>query len=496
MKLTLTVLIGGVAIAAAACGAGGAASSSTATPTTPTTTTPTTPLPVASGQLAIVLSRPEDTAMTANVRVTADGDVYLEYGAASGSYTAQTTTAAATTTTPAVLAMSGLAPDTSYYYRARYRPKTESAYRTDTEHVFHTKRLSGNTFTFAIQADPHLDGNSGTTVYTRTLSNELADKPDFLMDLGDTSMVEKCAIDGTTLCVPPAPATQASVTARYALLRSYFDQVCHSMPLLMVLGNHDGETGWADVPSANQLDTWSVLTRKIFFSNPEPDRFYTGSSVSAAGIGLRQNYYAFEWGNALFVVLDPYTYTPTKPSANGWGWTLGATQYQWFAKTLASSRARYKFVFSHHMLGGNGSETRGGAAFASYFEWGGRNLDGTWAFNTQRPGWAAPIHQLMVDNHVTAWFHGHDHLYAREEVDGIVYQEVPQPSLSRYDTPDPAAGYGYVGTNGVNIFPSSGHLRVTVSASDVKVEYVRSVATADETATRKNATIVTSYVIR
>ncbi|MEI6246655.1 MAG: metallophosphoesterase, partial [Acidobacteriota bacterium] len=133
---------------------------------------------------------------------------------------------------------------------------------------------------------------------------------------------------------------------------------------------------------------------------------------------------------------------------------------------------------------------------ASLYEWGGRNLDGTWAFDKQRPGWAAPIQQLMIDNKVTAWFHGHDHLYAKEQADGIIYQEVPQPSLVRYDTPDPAAGYGYVGTNLVNIFPSSGHLRVTVSPAEVKVEYVRSVAAADETATRKNATIVTSYAIK
>ena len=490
MRATARSLALATSIVAAACGAASSA------PTTPTATTPTTSVPAANSQATVVLSRPEDTAMSASVRVTADGDVYLEYGAVSGVYTAQSSTAAVTSSTAAVVTMTGLTPDTSYFYRARYRPKSEASFRTDTEHVFHTKRPSGTAFTFVIQADPHLDVNSGTAVYSRTLSNELADKPDFLIDLGDTSMVEKCMIDGSTLCANPAPTTTATVTARYALMRSYFDQVCHSLPLLMVLGNHDGEAGWADAPSANQLDTWSVTTRKAYFANPEPDRFYTGSSVAAAGIGLRQNYYAFEWGDALFVVLDPYTYTPTKPGANGWGWTLGATQYQWFATTLSSSRARYKFVFSHHMLGGNGSETRGGAAFAQFFEWGGRNLNGTWAFDTQRPGWRAPIHQLMVENGVTAWFHGHDHLYAKEQADGIVYQAVPQPSLSRYDTPDPAGNYGYIGTNGVNIFPSSGHLRVTVSASGVTVDYVRSVAAADETATRKNGTIVTNYTIR
>lgn len=433
--------------------------------------------------------------MSASVRVSADGDLYFEYGSTSGGYSAQTSTVSAVAGTPVLLTANGLAVNTTYFYRVRYRPKTEAAFRTDVEHTFHTKRVSGSTFTFVIQADPHMDDNSGATVYARTLANELADRPDFLIDLGDTSMVEKCAIGSTTNCGSPAPTSADTVKARYELMRGFFEQSSHSVPLLMVLGNHDGETGWPD-PGNSTLSTLATTARKTYFSNPEPDRFYSGSSVAAPGIGLRQNYYAFEWGDALFVVLDPYTYTLTKPGANGWGWTLGATQYQWFASTLASSRAKFKFVFSHHMLGGNGSETRGGQAFASLFEWGGRNLDGSWGFTTQRPGWAAPIHQLMVDNHVTAWFHGHDHLYAMEQLDGIVYQEVPQPSLSRYDTPDPAAGYGYVGTMGVNMFASSGHVRVTVSPTEVKTEYVRAVAAADETATRKNAAILHSYVIR
>jgi hypothetical protein len=73
---------------------------------------------------------------------------------------------------------------------------------------------------------------------------------------------------------------------------------------------------------------------------------------------------------------------------------------------------------------------------------------------------------------------------------------VPQPSLARYDTQNPGGGYGYIGANGVDIFPSSGHLRVTVNATDVRVEYVSSVAPADQTAARKNASIVANYVVR
>lgn len=434
--------------------------------------------------------------MFATVKVDPDTEIYLEYGTASGAYGSQTGSVIGTSSGPSAIAVSGLHPDTAYFYRARYRARGESTYRMDAEHSFHTQRPAGTAFTFAIEADPHLDYNSSTAVYSQTLLNVLADRPDFLIDLGDASMVDKCAIDGTTLCAAPSPVTQATVLARNTLMRGYFESVGHSVPMLMVIGNHDGEAGWAASSDNNTIDAWSLNARKSLFPNPEPGTFYTGSSEPWPGLGLRQNYYAFEWGNALIVVLDPYTYTSKKPGADGWGWTLGTTQYQWLARTLQASRARFKFVFSHHLVGGNGTDARGGAAFAQFFEWGGRNLDGTWGFDKQRPGWAAPIHQLLVENKVTIWFHGHDHLYAQEQVDGVVYQEVPQPSLATYDNPNPGGDYGYVGAVGANIFPSSGHLRLTVGASDVRVEYVRSVAPADETANRKNRSIVTSYVVR
>jgi hypothetical protein len=479
---------GTVAVSLTAANAAGSATSTRDVVVASGSATPST--------LGIVLGRPTDSSIVASVMADPGTEVYFEYGTSPGTYTGRTPVGIAPASGPILVVFSGLRADTPYYYRARSRPRTEVDYRIDTEHAFHTSRLPGSSFTFVVQADPHLDANSSTAVYRQTLLNELADRPDFMVDLGDTSMVEKCVIDGSTLCAAPASPSLAPVWARYALMRSSFDLTGHSVPLFMVMGNHDGEAGWLSDGTAESLDALAVTTRKTFFPNPEPDGFYTGNSERSPGIGLRQNYYAFEWGDALIVVLDPYTYTLRKPGQDAWGWTLGATQYDWFASTLAASRARFKFVFSHHMLGGNGSEVRGGAAFAPFFEWGGRNLDGTWAFDKQRPGWPAPIHQLLVDNRVTAWLHGHDHLYARESVDGVIYQEVPQPSLARYDMPDPGAGYGYQGTSGVDIFPSSGHLRISVSATDVRVDYVRSVAPADETSTRRNATIVQSYVVR
>ena len=58
-------------------------------------------------------------------------------------------------------------------------------------------------------------------------------------------------------------------------------------------------------------------------------------------VGIRENYYAWEWGDALFVVIDPYMYTKTKPE---WGWSLGLEQYNWLKKTLSNMQKDESFL--------------------------------------------------------------------------------------------------------------------------------------------------------
>jgi hypothetical protein len=174
---------------------------------------------------------------------------------------------------------------------------------------------------------------------------------------------------------------------------------------------------------------WSAQMRTRYFPNPVPDDFYTGNLTPEGSVGPLQDYYAWEWGGALFVVLDPYRYSLRQGgSADNWSATLGREQYEWFKNTLAASQADFKFVFVHQLVGGLDKEGRGGAAAARYFEWGGYNQDGTWGFDEHRPGWGKPIHQLSVENHVTAVFHGHDHLFAKEELTVLSTRQFPSPA--------------------------------------------------------------------
>ena len=131
--------------------------------------------------------------------------------------------------------------------------------------------------------------------------------------------------------------------------------------------------------------------RSRYFPVPFPDDFYSGNPEPVEGIGLLGDYFAFEWGDALFIALDPYwhstrvtspiggmgTGTGTSPpwseivdqwnaltrsTGDMWDSTIGDAQYTWLKTTLEESDARYKFVFMHHVLGTG----RGGIELATH----------------------------------------------------------------------------------------------------------------------------------
>jgi len=445
-------------------------------------------LPIGSGVLADatpitfsgeeLLGRPTDNSITINIVPDDNIDVYYEYGTSPGVYGTSTPILLATGGEPHEIVISGLAPNTRYYYRMLYQQPGETGWIIRDEHTFHTQRIPGSTFTFTIIADSHMSGGGGSeSLYVQTLNNVLADNPDFHFDLGDTFWTDSVT-------------TVAATEQKYLAQRAWMSIISHSAPIFIATGNHENEEGWNfdDSPSKALL---SVNARKLYYPNPITDGFYTGNDDTLAEIDgdhLRENYYAWEWGDALFVVIDPFQYTMIKPYAgtaggedndetvsnDRWDWTLGDEQYQWFKDTLEGSSATFKFVFAHHVTGGTYDYVRGGAEAAPYFEWGGKNLDDTWGFDTERPTWDVPIHQLMVDNGVSAFFHGHDHEYAYEQLDGVVYQLVPAPSMTGYGFNLYSESDPYT----IKVLPNSGHLRVTVSPTQATVDYV---ATSDGT---------------
>ena len=467
-----------------ACGGGGGGGGSSApTPTQPTPT-PTTPSAAFNG--SILLGSPTATSIKISLlSPDQNGAVSIVYGTTTGTYGRQSTAANLVAGAPLLVNLEGLSADTQYFYRLQFTATGSNAPAQSSEYGFHTARPTGSSFTFTVQADSHLDENSDLDIYRATLTNILADHADFHLDLGDTFMTEKYS-KPLTATVGAAP-DQKTVDERYVYERTNYGQMSHSVPLFLVNGNHDGELGWLSNGVDPNLANWATQARQKYFLNPAPGGFYLGDSVSEPIVGQRAAWYAWQWGDALFVVLDPYWNSSKSSGSDGWNLTLGDRQYQWLASTLANSRASYKFIFLHNIVGGLDGQMRGGVEAAPYFEWGGKNLDGSNGFAQKRPTMAAPIHQLLVQNHVTAVFHGHDHLYARQVLDGIVYQEVPQPSAKNFSSgPSLATDYHYASGT---ILSSSGHMRVTVTPTSVTARYVRSWLPKDETASRKNGQI-------
>jgi len=461
-----------------------------------------------------LLGRPTDHSVMVNVVADTDIEAYVEYGTTPGTYPQKTQTMSGAAHEPLEFLLDELTSSTRYYYRLRYRESgSAKAFSARNEFTCHTKRSPTETFVFTIISDSHLgfvrriDSSrfrsrfNTPALYTIACQNVSNDHPDFHFDLGDTF-----SLTGTQI------GDVRRVHGRYMAQRPFMGLFTHSTPIFLVIGNHEEEEGWnlddAGKDYVNSLPVMSANGRKRYFFNPIPNGFYSGNTDNSRpeihGDHLKEDYFAFEWGCALFVALDPYWYTTVKPfvgrlggentdddtpPADRWRWTLGRDQYTWLKQTLEQSSAKYKFVFAHQVTGGGGLQAdygRGGEKASHDFEWGA----GPAAFAAHRPGWDSDksIHRLFLDTKVDIFFHGHDHVFALEKVDGMIYQECPFPANAAY-----SFGFGAYKDNPPEtvVRPNSGHIRVTVSPEKVIVDYIRAFLPADG----KNGKVEYSYTV-
>ena len=438
---------------------------------------------ISSQTYSIILGRPTDKSITASILFDQNVNFYIEYGTSPMLYTKVTSTISNSANIPNAIEITNLTFNTKFYYRLRYKINSATSFSASPEYYFQTQRDKGTTFSFTIEADEHLyDKKDIRSMYQVTLNNEAHDKPDYMFSLGDIFGDDHY----------PNTITSNDLDLLHKDYRQYLGSICHSIPLFICLGNHEGENDfYLNQNPPNNLAIWGTYWRKYYYPNPAPNAFYSGNTDNEPyGIGSPENYYSWTWGDALFVVLDVYRYENLNSSKpENWDWSLGLKQYRWLRTTLENSTAKYKFVFAHHIRG----QGRGGLTNAKLFEWGGYEADGkTYGFDINRPGWGKPIHQLFKDNGVTIFFQGHDHLFAHEILDGIHYQEVPMPSDSTYMIGKLANADAYTS----DTLDGTGHIRVNVSNSCVKVDYVKAYLPKDTLDDKhKNREIGFSYMI-
>jgi hypothetical protein len=439
----------------------------------------------------IVLGNPTDKSVNLNIIAEKGMAVFVEYGTNKLNQEVRTDPVLAQVRGPIELKIDNLRKNTKYYYRVNLKSSDGKESVTSSVYSFNTQRTSGSEFSFGVQGDSHPERAGkmfNPELYKITMRNVVSGEPDFYFTLGDDF-----SIDGL---ISRNQISQESVDNMYLNQRQYLGIVGSNSPVFLVNGNHEQAARYLLNGTKDNPAIYAALARLKYYSLPAPDNFYSGDKEEINFLGLPGDYYAFEWGDALFVVIDFYWHSAKAVDnvagnlgpkrSNMWDITLGEIQYQWFKKTLEKSKARYKFVFSHHVLGTG----RGGVERAKFYEWGGYNQAGEMEFTKMRPGWESPIHQLMVKNKVTVFFQGHDHLYARQELDGIIYQSVPNPADDTYT----AFNAGAYKTG--KVLPNSGYLKVTVSPEQIKVDYISSFLAKSADDSHKNCSSAYSYIIR
>jgi hypothetical protein len=485
----------------------------------------------------VLVGRPTDQGASISVMSFSGNQVYVEYGSASGSYSDQTEPLEIPADEVHVFELEDLESNTEYYYRLRFRTEDSQDFAAGSEYSFDTQKPLGSSFNFAVEADPHLGArtrfqkwcgdrclreSADDKVFAVTVENMLRADPDFVVDLGDTFMTAQNFQNGLFEVQNReggATITEAEVLDDVLYLRELFAPLGSSVPVMLVQGNHEAEDGARLDGTPDNLAVWAVNARKNYFPSPTDNGFYSGPTTEYDFIGRQDGHYSWEWGNALFVALDPY-WEPNATNAS-WDRSLGREQYDWLKRTLEASDATFKFVFLHHLIGGCDNAyggSRGGSLCSDYFEWGGRTpfdyeerwlnytqIDGlatdpdagfpeirrvdssteAYDFDEHRPGWEAPIQDLLLENNVQIVFHGHDHHYAMEvHENGIIYQEVPQPSRAGGESPEHlviqgAAWKNYDTERGV-IMENAGFLNVTVTPDKVTVDYVKNIENCTE----------------
>lgn len=393
----------------------------------------------------------------------------VDYGISSNSFQYASPSFSLQAGEPTEIQLAHLQPDKRYYYRLKYKNEETGKELFSPTSSFRTQISTGKSFVFGVQGDSHPERAGkmfSSELYFQTIDSVASRQPDFYFMLGDDFSLDRLMNSGKL--------NKGAVESVYVTQRYYWGNMGKNPPLFLVNGNHEQSARYLLNGSPDNFAVYAANARKKYFPLPDTATIYSGDRTPVENIGLLKDYYAFEWGDALFVVIDPYWHSNVpvdnipgdeqqRKQKQPWSATLGNEQYSWLKHTLESSKSKFKFVFAHHVNGTG----RGGVERAKYFEWGGYNQQNSWEFSTYRPNWDLPIHQLMVKNKVTIFFQGHDHLFAHQQLDGVVYQSVPNPADDTY-TAFNAASY----LSG-KILPNSGFLQVTVQPEKVLVEYVR-----------------------
>lgn len=310
---------------------------------------------------------------------------------------------------------------------------------------FITQRTGDESFVAALITDPHTgsfpEGAPELRVMDDVVRNVRRDNPEFVIGLGDNVAWPSSR--------NAAQTSTDDAERAYEMYRRHTGPLTASTSHFSLLGNWDGETG--KFPQESIALVRGVRHR--FLPNPDHRTYPQGGSAG-------QDYYAFTWGPALFVVLNVQGYTKASaalmlPTASDVSkvedWTLGRTQLAWLERTLKESSRPFKFVCIHHAVGGQAGNPQD-------------TLYGRGGARAAKVGEQRIVHTLMREHGVQVFFYGHDHVFVDDVVDGIHYA-LPGSFGAPWHFGPRVTGYD-------RFWPDPGHARLSVSPREARVEYI------------------------
>jgi len=237
--------------------------------------------------------------------------------------------------------------------------------------------------------------------------------PDLVLLLGDTTGIGanyRWAKFGLPVTNLKSSDYNSIAQIFWLRMRKLYSALSPSVPIFIVLGNHDGEEQW------NAAAAYATYWRKKYFALPEQSTYAEGGHPEG-------KYYSFSWGadknnrgGILFVVLNTTAFTGPSYPAKLEQWSLGEEQRLWLEKTLNQAEKDWIFLCSHHVLGGwpaGPEETQRDIVYGR----------GPLFVPEDYKDYADPekIEQVWItkkalENGARAFVYGHDHIFASRRI--------------------------------------------------------------------------------
>jgi len=342
--------------------------------------------------------------------------------------------------------------------------------------------------------DPAANTLNGFCLASTLQQIQAAEKPDFVVILGDTNGIGAgYKWKGLGLQDPqyglPAGLYDDYSRLFWIRMRKMYSALTPHIPVYIALGNHDGEAGWdvCRIPASKY--------RRKYWRMPGAEG---GNSADENYFSLVWNQNGFGAGGIQFIILDSESYNnPYRLPQTPGEWTLGAAQRAWF-KTALAYESEWKSVFYHHVLGGWPFGTDEQTSDYAY----GRGP--LFTAEDYRPYVKSPeaveqveLTKLMQAAGVRVNFYAHDHIFhakrigtnaAGQALYGIcVGSPKHMGEIRWYEGPiwQSAGGYGNFGSyydpvsyretgKPADFWGPSGYTKLTITRDGARVDYIRS----------------------